>query len=310
MLGLMAAQMRLRFSQRTNATRKPVWIDIGGGTGYNIEMMHQIQDIQDTFDHVYLVDLSPSLCEMAQERVKRFGWKNVSVICQDARSFRLVEGDADLITMSYSLSMIPDFYSVVDSLASLLSPTGLCGVCDFYVQSVVDISTVSYIGGSLNRHVNWVGRLFWRAWFDADRVNLDGGRRSYVEYRFGTIISSSARNYLLGGIPYYIFIGCGRQVGEPLEKLDAVLTESPYLSPKEYRKEMSEKAQDDSSLRSKAYESAVINLTANLPLPSAFYQNHPWRIYYNDLLPKHQQFGDQYIYAFNWVRKSLSGGRT
>ena len=73
---------------------------------------------------------------------------------------------------------------------------------------------------------------------------------------------------------------------------------------------MSEKAQDDSSLRSKAYESAVINLTANLPLPSAFYQNHPWRIYYNDLLPKHQQFGDQYIYAFNWVRKSLSRART
>lgn len=70
------------------------------------------------FSHIYLVDLSPSLCEVARQRFKRLGWKNVTVICQDARSFRLPEDDeidprnvskpsADAITMSYSLSMIP-----------------------------------------------------------------------------------------------------------------------------------------------------------------------------------------------------------
>lgn len=69
------------------------------------------------FDHVYLVDLSPSLCEVARQRFERLGWKNVTVICEDARSFRLPERQVDsgsstsdrvdLITMSYSLSMIP-----------------------------------------------------------------------------------------------------------------------------------------------------------------------------------------------------------
>ena len=85
------------------------------------------------FSHVYVVDLSPSLCAVAQERFKRLGWKNVSVVCQDARAFRLPNqsvskngsekipwapksypvageiksGGADLITLSYSLSMIP-----------------------------------------------------------------------------------------------------------------------------------------------------------------------------------------------------------
>lgn len=53
-------------------------------------------------------------------------------------------------------------------------------------------------------------------------------------------------------------------------------------------------------IRSKAFESAVLNLATDLPLPSAFYQNHHWRIYYNDLLKKHTQFNDEYIYAFNW----------
>lgn len=73
------------------------------------------------FSRVYLVDLSPSLCEVARERFRRLGWKNISVVCQDARSFRLPDEEnvgpreksaitntgADVVTMSYSLSMIP-----------------------------------------------------------------------------------------------------------------------------------------------------------------------------------------------------------
>jgi betaine lipid synthase len=308
MLGLIAAQLLFRQSSSAGQ-KKPVWVDIGGGTGYNIEAMGEYVNVDEFFAHVYLVDLSPSLCDVARRRIERLGWTNVTVICQDARAFRLQDQDADLVTMSYSLSMIPDFYSVVDSITSLLSPTGIIGTCDFYVQSIVDISSRNYIGGAFNRHVNWVGRLFWRAWFDADRVNLDGGRRDYLEYRFGTILSTSERNYTLGGIPYYIFIGCQRELGgssedlksqEKVARLDASYTESPYLSPKNYQDALSRKVEDAAPLRSKAYESAIVNLSANLPLPSTFYQNHHRRIFYNDLLPKHQQFNDEYIYAFNW----------
>lgn len=87
--------------------------------------------VPDFFASVYLVDFSPSLCDVARKRFERLGWKNVKVVCQDARTFRLEDhevdpletigfskdpmyfGDesssatgADLITMSYSLSMI------------------------------------------------------------------------------------------------------------------------------------------------------------------------------------------------------------
>ena len=95
--------------------------------------MSQYVDVPKFFDSVYLVDFSPSLCEVARKRFERLGWKNVKVICQDARQFRLEDhepasnggrapgspiygyfasqnrpeyGGADLITMSYSLSMI------------------------------------------------------------------------------------------------------------------------------------------------------------------------------------------------------------
>ena len=93
--------------------------------------MSEYVDVPNFFSSVYLVDFSPSLCEVARKRFKRLGWKNVKVVCQDARTFRLedyesdipgavvsrspssyysegngIVGGADLITLSYSLSMI------------------------------------------------------------------------------------------------------------------------------------------------------------------------------------------------------------
>ena len=84
--------------------------------------MNSFLSVPDFFSAVYLVDLSPSLLDVARERFKRLGWTNVHVICEDARTFTigdksegaLLSGDekhpvkADFITMSYSLSMIPE----------------------------------------------------------------------------------------------------------------------------------------------------------------------------------------------------------
>lgn len=201
----------------------------------------------------------------------------------------------------------PDYYSIVDSLPPLLSPSGIISVVDFYVQSQVDISFRNYTGGSVNRHVNFFGRTFWRAWFDLDRVQLEPGRRDYVEYSFGTILNINSRNYTLGAIPYYIWIGTHKQPmssslpHEIVERVDALVTESPYLHPANHSKALSravEKAAPE--LRSKAFDAAIVNLSANLPLPSFFYQNHHYRIYYDDQLEKHRQFNDEYIYAFTW----------
>ncbi|KAJ6013849.1 hypothetical protein N7540_008440 [Penicillium herquei] len=319
MLGLVAAQLKYKIESKEIKSGKAVWVDVGGGTGYNIEAMSAFVPVDRFFEHVYLVDLSPSLCEVARKRFERLGWKNVTVLCQDARSFQLPERTidpraanaatsdrADLITMSYSLSMIPDYYSVVDSLTSRLTPYGVLGVCDFYVQNIVDVSSRNYTGGAFNRHVNWLGRVFWRAWFDFDRVNLEAARRDYLEYKFGTVVSASDRNYLLGGIPYYIFVGCPKEIAstpsqDTIERLDASFTESPYLSPANHQLGREQAAEQSArEVRSKAYESAIVNLSANLPLPSSFYQNHHYRIHYNDMLPKHTQFQNEYIYAFTW----------
>ena len=177
MLALVAAQLRYKEERGAWPSKRPVWVDIGGGTGWNIEAMQAYLNVQTFFSRIYLVDLSPSLCEVARKRFVRLGWIHVEVICQDARLFSLARSQVDLITLSYSLSMIPDYYSVVDSVSHLLEPSGIIGVVDFYVQSVVETSGRNYTGGSLQRHVNWIGRSFWRAWFDLDRVGLEGAKR-------------------------------------------------------------------------------------------------------------------------------------
>lgn len=102
--------------------------------------MARFVDVPTFFSSVYLVDFSPSLCDVARKRFERLGWKNVVVVCEDARKFRLEDyegeasggqtpstdvsaygyfapkrshGGAELVTMSYSLSMIVSLPSKV-----------------------------------------------------------------------------------------------------------------------------------------------------------------------------------------------------
>ncbi|KAF2280153.1 uncharacterized protein EI97DRAFT_112513 [Westerdykella ornata] len=327
MLALVAAQLKHR-TEAGLISQRPVWVDIGGGTGHNVEQMGKFLSVPEFFHEVYVVDLSPSLCEIARKRFQRLGWENVKVICQDARAFRLHEhereayrrkeltqrksnvrdldenadaGGAELVTMSYALSMIPEFYPVIDSISSLLSPNGVIGVVDFYVQNRVDYQSRNYTGGMIDRHCMWLSRVFWRTWFEIDRVNLEPARRDYLEYRFGTVLSVNARNNFFGiKLPYYVWVGCSKDHGVSTTKLaeiDAAATESPYLNALDLQ---TGTTQTDIEIHSKAYESAIVNLQSSLPLPATWYQNHHWRIHFDETLAKHRRFNDSYIYAFTW----------
>jgi len=77
--------------------------------------MNSIFPLREYFRKIYLIDLSPSLCNVARERVRRLQLADlVQVLCDDAVSFELpgcanADGNVDLITMSYSLSMMPSY---------------------------------------------------------------------------------------------------------------------------------------------------------------------------------------------------------
>ncbi|CCH45246.1 Ubiquinone/menaquinone biosynthesis methyltransferase [Wickerhamomyces ciferrii] len=295
-----AMKLAVAHLKTDQSSKKLIWIDIGGGTGLNIEKMDkEVAPIVDNFEAIYLIDLSTSLCEIAKQRVLDHGWNNVHIICGDACDFEIPHSEVDLITYSYSLSMIPLYHSAIDHASKFLKPDeGIICSVDFGVQSdSTSIGRINTLGGLVNRHVPWIYRTFWRIWFECDKVFLDPSRREYLEYKFGTLKSINCYNTTLGKIPYYIWLGVNKQHDSQLMyRFNQLATESPYLAPIEPKKS---NAVIDAPT-SKALEAALDNVKKGLPYPSLFYQKKTWRVYYDELSEDYECFKNQYIYAFTW----------
>lgn len=175
------------------------WVDLGGGTGSSLEF---VGDRARQLDRVYIVDLSPSLLRVAAERVARAGLTNVELIEADATTFQPPR-PADLVTCSYSLTMIPDWFAAVDRARRMLAPGGTFAALDFYVSR-------KYSSAGSVRH-GWWTRHFWPAWFSSDSVFLSPDHLPYLRSRFECVVlreSVTRVPYVpLVRVPYYLFIG-------------------------------------------------------------------------------------------------------
>jgi S-adenosylmethionine-diacylgycerolhomoserine-N-methlytransferase len=175
-------------------------IDMGGGTGRNLEWIGQrLSDIQS----VEVVDLCESLLSVARERIAQRGWSNVSATLADVTSYVPKRGPADLITFSYSLSMIPNWFEAIDHALDLLRPGGHIGVVDFFISA-------KWPSPKRVKHSTFT-RWFWPAWFSYTNVFLNPDHLTYLSRRC-KVIQLEERlapvPYLLGlKVPYYIFIG-------------------------------------------------------------------------------------------------------
>lgn len=175
-------------------------IDMGAGTGSNFECFgDQIR----RFRQVTLVDLSPSLLRIADERIRARGWTNVRTVVADATKYEPPEGPVDIVTFSYSLTMIPDWFLAIDHALGLLKPGGLIGVADFYVAR-------KWPAPGHRRHLG-MRRFFWPAWFSWDNVFLSPDHLPYLQSRFRTVVLHEQLGpvpYMMGlRAPYYIFVG-------------------------------------------------------------------------------------------------------
>jgi betaine lipid synthase len=114
----------------------------------------------------------------------------------------------------------------------------------------------------------------------------------------------------MGRIPYYMWVGCSKVLTsrefspnysfEIIERLDAAVTESPSLLPINKPSQTKYTKQARARMRSKLFDTAVANLSADIPLPSLCYQNSFNRIHYEDNHPNQAQFKGEYLYAFVW----------
>jgi betaine lipid synthase len=218
LLRALAANIQLSY-ERSNL----IWIDMGGGTGWNVEKMSQVYPLE-KFKKIYIVDLCPSMCHEARKRVLKNGWTNVDVVCTDVCDFQLADEYADMITFSYSISMIPTFYKAIDHAYELLGDDGFIGVTDFYTPEKYDT----------RNQMHWVSRMFWLSLFDLDNIKLGPERRQYLEYKFETLYdyNTSARlPYLMMKAPYYIWIGVKHERFKRCSNVMIKRTKAPALFP-------------------------------------------------------------------------------
>jgi len=177
-----------------------VWVDMGGGTGANIE---NFGESISTLKKVYLVDLAPSLLRVANDRFKKRGWQNVSTVEADATTWTPEEGQVDVVTFSYSLTMIPDWFAAIDNARRILKPGGTIGVVDFYVGR-------KYPPAQLKRQ-GWLSRSLWPPWFATDNVFPSPDHLPYLMNRFEPQKISENRNRMpyvpFLKTPWYWFVG-------------------------------------------------------------------------------------------------------
>lgn len=175
----------------------PVWVDFGAGTGANLEHI----DLQ-LFNEIHLVDLSPSLLEKAHQRIQKWNDKKIHITQQDATKFQLNK-KVDLITFSYSLTMIPDWFLAIDKAIQLLKPGGLIAVIDFHIPTNEQKSSPV-----LN---SFFKNYFWPAWFSWDGVHLSKDHVRYLKNRFDVAFFEEDHHELpylpKSKVPFYLFIG-------------------------------------------------------------------------------------------------------
>lgn len=176
------------------------WLDVGAGTGKNIEYLG-VEDAQ-KFNEIHLLDLSFSLLQKAKQLVDEHNLKNVQIHHADATQFS-IEKKFDLITFSYSLTMIPDWYVALEKAYDMLKPGGKIAVVDFYVSK-------KFVEPNRKKH-SFFKRTFWPIWFAFDNVFLSRDHLPFLVNKFRTnnIIEGLHRlpYFPLGKVPYYIFVG-------------------------------------------------------------------------------------------------------
>ncbi|MBN1909137.1 MAG: class I SAM-dependent methyltransferase [Pirellulales bacterium] len=195
---------RAEMYQAIDPPQGAVWIDMGGGTGANLE---QLGDRIHSLSRCVIVDISQSMLDVAKQRIQRRGWQHVETLQADVTAGPVVSEPVDVVTFSYSLTMIPDWPLALETAKSMLKPGGTIGVVDFYISR-------KHPSEAQRRH-RWFTRSFWPIWFAVNNVYPTPDHLAYLQSHFDQISlheSSAGVPYVpLLKSPYYWFIGRKRE---------------------------------------------------------------------------------------------------
>lgn len=172
-------------------------VDLGGGTGRNIEFFGERASRLACYE---VVDLCLPMVERARQRGRRY--PQMRATHGDATRWQPAQA-VDAVILSYALTMIPNWRAAVVNAIAMLKPGGQLAVVDFYVSAQHPLQ-------GLARH-SWATRRFWPAWFGHDGVTLDSAQLPTLCSVLPECEVAEARAkvpYLpWARVPWYAFIG-------------------------------------------------------------------------------------------------------
>lgn len=174
-------------------------VEFGAGTGWNAEALG---DRLALCSEYVMVDICKPLMKQAQQRIERNRWANVRVIECEASMF-VPDQSLDIVLCSYVLTMMPNWFAVIDHAKSILRPGGVIGVTDFYVSGRSPAPPLHFHGQMRKR--------FWKACFAWHHVYLSEDHLPYLRHRFTQRFLSEETGQMpfMAGLraPYYVFVG-------------------------------------------------------------------------------------------------------
>ncbi|MAM88622.1 class I SAM-dependent methyltransferase [Marinobacter sp. UBA2678] len=95
-------------------------VDLGCGTGANLPLL--VRAVGPS-RRIIGVDLSPEMLEHAQRKIDAEGWRNVELVTSDMVDYDFPPR-VDAVLATLALATIPDYDSVIRTIASTLPPGG------------------------------------------------------------------------------------------------------------------------------------------------------------------------------------------
>jgi len=205
--GLLHAKSALMESFPLKKQGNMVWVDVGGGTARNLEYFPP-EVIRKYFKKIIILDISASLLEVAQHRINLMGLSDiVTVIEHDFTAdsaLKLKEmpqlGTVDVVTMSYSYSMIPNQKAAMTNATLLLKKDGYVCIADFFQKGNFDDCLPPF-----SRSVRHAESVFHKNWFALDHVHLLADQQLEVAQQ-GGMLELEWDNRFRGGVPFLPFL--------------------------------------------------------------------------------------------------------
>lgn len=115
------------------------WLDIGGGTGYSINL---IEGHISYFEHIDIIEYSKSMYDVLNNNT--YFYNNITTHCIDIHKYTS-DIKYDIITFSYSLVMIPNLELTIQRAINLLKPGGILAITDFYADDSIKGKFFKYV---------------------------------------------------------------------------------------------------------------------------------------------------------------------